>query len=42
MNPCFQLLFSLFIRSLGLSDPKLKLKRFFSLVEILMNLRCRL
>jgi hypothetical protein len=29
MNPYFQLLFSLFIRSLGLSDPKLKLKRFF-------------
>jgi hypothetical protein len=29
MNPCFQLLFSLSIESLGLWDFKLKLKTFF-------------
>jgi hypothetical protein len=50
MNPCFQLLFFLLFKSLGLCDPKLKLRIsqietefFFSLDGILMNLkRCRL
>ncbi len=43
MNPCFQLLFSLLVKSLGLWDYKIEIEKIFSLVGILTNLkRCRL